>query len=106
MQETMTNAGVAAKHFAALSTNAKGVSAFGIDKENHDWILGFGKFWRIACALLCTMPSSPFVLFVFNVCHWNSIALLLDFQNWMEMHAGAHTMDQHFLTPKELQTFC
>jgi Phosphoglucose isomerase len=70
MQETMTNAGVTAKHFAALSTNAKGVSAFGIDKENHDWILGFGKFWRIARALLCIMPSSPFVLFVFNVGWW------------------------------------
>ena len=56
-QETMTNAGTAkqwilnafandasaiAKHFAALSTNAEAVSAFGIDTENMfgfwDWV--------------------------------------------------------------------
>jgi glucose-6-phosphate isomerase len=56
-QETMTNAGTAkkwildafngdesavAKHFAALSTNAEGVSAFGIDTDNMfgfwDWV--------------------------------------------------------------------
>lgn len=61
-QETMTNAGTAkkwildafngdesavAKHFAALSTNAVGVSAFGIDTENM-----FG-FWDWVCSLTC-----------------------------------------------------
>jgi glucose-6-phosphate isomerase len=28
------------------------------------------------------------------------IALSIGFDNWMEMHAGAHAMDQHFLTTK------
>ena len=53
-QETMTNAGTAkqwlldyykgdaasvAKHFAALSTNAAAVSAFGIDTNNSEYLL-------------------------------------------------------------------
>lgn len=62
-QETMTNAGTAknwllttakddaavAKHFAALSTNATGVSAFGIDTTNMfgfwDWVGGRYSLW-------------------------------------------------------------
>ena len=62
-QETMTNAGTAkkwildafggdktsvAKHFAALSTNAEGVSAFGIDTDNMfgfwDWVRSYRLF--------------------------------------------------------------
>ena len=100
-QETMTNARSAkkwvlnnfdndesaiAKHFAALSTNTKGVSEFGIDTNNMfgfwDWVGGRYSLWSAI--------GTP-------------IALSIGFDNWMEMHAGAHAMDQHFLNtpPKE-----
>ncbi|KAL7493186.1 hypothetical protein ACHAWT_005302 [Skeletonema menzelii] len=94
-QETMTNAGTAkkwlvdyykgdesavAKHFAALSTNSAAVSDFGIDTENMfgfwDWVGGRYSLWSAI--------GTP-------------IALSLGFDAWMEMHAGAHAMDQHFL---------
>uniref|UniRef100_A0A7S4NA34 Glucose-6-phosphate isomerase n=1 Tax=Odontella aurita TaxID=265563 RepID=A0A7S4NA34_9STRA len=94
-QETMTNARTAkkwvvdnfkgdessvAKHFAALSTNAKGVSEFGIDTNNMfgfwDWVGGRYSLWSAI--------GTP-------------IALSLGFDKWMEMHAGAHAMDQHFM---------
>jgi len=94
-QETMTNARSAkqwvlnnfnndassiAKHFAALSTNAAGVSEFGIDTKNMfgfwDWVGGRYSLWSAI--------GTP-------------IALCIGFDNWMEMHAGAHAMDQHFL---------
>lgn len=94
-QETMTNAGTAkqwilnafngdvssvAKHFAALSTNAAGVSGFGIDTNNMfgfwDWVGGRYSLWSAI--------GTP-------------IALAVGFDNWMEMHAGAHAVDQHFL---------
>ena len=94
-QETMTNAGTAkkwvldafggdgssiAKHFAALSTNLEGVSKFGIDTNNcfgfWDWVGGRYSLWSAI--------GTP-------------IALSIGFDNWMEMHAGAHAMDQHFL---------
>jgi len=97
----MTNAGTAkkfvldafggdtssvAKHFAALSTNADGVAKFGIDTENMfgfwDWVGGRYSIWSAI--------GTP-------------IALSIGFDNWMEMHKGAHAVDQHFLTapPKE-----
>jgi len=93
-QETMTNAGTAkswflskagdeahvAKHFAALSTNEKAVSAFGIDVKNMfgfwDWVGGRYSLWSAI---------------------GTSIALSIGFDNWMEMHAGAHAVDQHFI---------
>eukprot|EP00984_Skeletonema_dohrnii_P034933 scaffold34417_cov205-Skeletonema_dohrnii-CCMP3373.AAC.2 len=94
-QETMTNAGTAkkwlvdyykgdesavAKHFAALSTNSAAVSTFGIDTNNMfgfwDWVGGRYSLWSAI--------GTP-------------IALSLGFDAWMEMHAGAHAMDQHFL---------
>jgi glucose-6-phosphate isomerase len=94
-QETMTNAGTAKKwvldafkgdagaialHFAALSTNAKSVSAFGIDTKNMfgfwDWVGGRYSLWSAI--------GTP-------------IALSIGFDNWMEMHAGAHAVDQHFV---------
>ncbi|KAL7534031.1 hypothetical protein ACHAWF_004702 [Thalassiosira exigua] len=97
-QETMTNAGTAkkwlldyykgdassvAKHFAALSTNAPAVSAFGIDTNNMfgfwDWVGGRYSLWSAI--------GTP-------------IALSLGFDAWMEMHEGAHAMDQHFLNAK------
>ena len=96
-QETMTNAGTAksfvlkafgdesavAKHFAALSTNAAAVAKFGIDTNNMfgfwDWVGGRYSLWSAI--------GTP-------------IALSIGFDNWMEMHAGAHAVDQHFLSTK------
>lgn len=92
-QETMTNAHSArawflksgaktediAKHFAALSTNAKDVSAFGIDTENMfefwDWVGGRYSLWS-AIGL--------------------SISLGIGFDNFKQLLAGAHATDQHF----------
>jgi glucose-6-phosphate isomerase len=97
-QETMTNAGTAkhwilqaldgdesavAKHFAALSTNGPAVAKFGIDTNNMfgfwDWVGGRYSLWSAI--------GTP-------------IALSIGFDNWMEMHEGAHAVDQHFLTAK------
>jgi len=94
-QETMTNAQTArrwflehakddkhvAKHFAALSTNAKAVAAFGIDPANMfvfwDWVGGRYSLW------------SSIGL---------SIALAVGFPRFEELLAGAHEMDEHFRT--------
>ncbi len=94
-QETMTNAASArgfllaqgaqeadiAKHFAALSTNAKAVSAFGIDVDNMfqfwDWVGGRYSMWS-AIGL--------------------SIALQTGFPVFEAMLRGASAMDAHFET--------
>jgi len=94
-QETMTNAHSArtwflenggkendiAKHFAALSTNAKDVSAFGIDTENMfefwDWVGGRYSLWS-AIGL--------------------SISLSIGFDNFKQLLTGAHAIDNHFKT--------
>jgi len=94
-QETMTNAHSAkkwlieqlkdeaavAKHFAALSTNGAAVSAFGIDTTNMfgfwDWVGGRYSSWSAI--------GTP-------------IALALGWENFEAFLAGAHAMDQHFLT--------
>ncbi|WP_354623876.1 glucose-6-phosphate isomerase [Psychromonas sp. MME2] len=92
-QETMTNAHSArdwflnfaqdeafvAKHFAALSTNAKSVTEFGIDVDNMfefwDWVGGRYSIWS-AIGL--------------------SIALTIGYDNYADLLAGAHDMDKHF----------
>lgn len=94
-QETMTNAHSArdwflkaagdekhvAKHFAALSTNAKAVGEFGIDTANMfefwDWVGGRYSLWS-AIGL--------------------SIVLSIGFDNCVELLSGAHAMDKHFST--------
>ncbi|EDH2824690.1 TPA: glucose-6-phosphate isomerase [Salmonella enterica subsp. enterica serovar Anatum] len=94
-QETMTNAYSArdwflktagdekhvAKHFAALSTNAKAVGEFGIDTANMfefwDWVGGRYSLWS-AIGL--------------------SIILSVGFDNFVELLSGAHAMDKHFST--------
>ncbi|CRL46473.1 Glucose-6-phosphate isomerase [Sodalis glossinidius str. 'morsitans'] len=94
-QETMTNAHSArdwflktagdeqhvARHFAALSTNAKAVAEFGIDTENMfefwDWVGGRYSLWS-AIGL--------------------SIALSLGFDNFEKLLSGAHAMDHHFVS--------
>jgi glucose-6-phosphate isomerase len=94
-QETITNAHSArawflktandeaaiAKHFVALSTNAKEVAKFGIDTKNMfefwDWVGGRYSLWS-AIGL--------------------SIALYIGMDNFEELLAGAHEMDEHFRT--------
>ncbi|EIV2970798.1 glucose-6-phosphate isomerase [Cronobacter sakazakii] len=94
-QETMTNAHSArdwflktagdekhvAKHFAALSTNAKAVGEFGIDTANMfefwDWVGGRYSLWS-AIGL--------------------SIILSVGYDNFVELLSGAHEMDKHFST--------
>ncbi|MDR2462710.1 MAG: glucose-6-phosphate isomerase [Verrucomicrobiales bacterium] len=94
-QETITNALTAkawflktaddekavAKHFVALSTNAWEVAKFGIDTANMfefwDWVGGRYSLWS-AIGL--------------------SIALYIGFDNFEQLLAGAHAMDEHFRT--------
>lgn len=94
-QETMTNATSArtwfldaakdnahvAKHFVALSTNAKAVEAFGIDTDNMfafwDWVGGRYSLWS-AIGL--------------------SIALYIGMDHFEDLLAGGHAMDNHFKT--------
>ncbi|MCR8557535.1 glucose-6-phosphate isomerase [Mucilaginibacter sp. BJC16-A38] len=68
-----------AKHFAALSTNSEGVAKFGIDTKNMfefwDWVGGRYSLWS-AIGL--------------------SIALSIGYENFTELLAGAHAMDNHF----------
>lgn len=70
-----------AKHFVAVSTNAKAVAEFGIDTANMfgfwDWVGGRYSLWS-AIGL--------------------SIALAVGMDRFEELLAGAHAMDQHFLT--------
>jgi glucose-6-phosphate isomerase len=94
-QETMTNAHTArnwfiehskdesaiAKHFVALSTNAKAVGEFGIDIKNMfafwDWVGGRYSLWSAI-----GLP----------------IACAIGFGNFEQLLAGAHAMDRHFRT--------
>jgi glucose-6-phosphate isomerase len=92
-QETMANAHTARewflksaedkefikKHFVAISTNANGVAAFGIDTKNMfefwDWVGGRYSLWS-AIGL--------------------SIACYIGFSNFEQLLTGAHEIDQHF----------
>jgi len=95
-QETLTNATSArtwlleqldagpeavAKHFVALSTNAKAVAAFGIDTANMfefwDWVGGRYSLWSAI-----GLP----------------IATIIGMDRFEELLAGAHEMDEHFRT--------
>lgn len=94
-QETMTNAESAkgwflsegaaatdvAKHFVALSTNEKAVSAFGIDTQNMfefwDWVGGRYSLWSsIGLSIACT----------------------IGYDNFEALLKGAFEMDEHFRT--------
>jgi glucose-6-phosphate isomerase len=94
--ETMTNAGSArawalaglggdesavAKHFVAVSTNAEGVAKFGIDTENMfvfwDWV--GGRYSMDAAIGLSTM-------------------IAIGPENFADMLAGFHEIDEHFRT--------
>ncbi|KAI8901765.1 Phosphoglucose isomerase [Globomyces pollinis-pini] len=74
-----------AKHFVALSTNAKAVSAFGIDVENMfefwDWVGGRYSLWS-AIGL--------------------SINIYIGHENFIQLLKGGHEMDNYFQkTPLE-----
>jgi glucose-6-phosphate isomerase len=92
-QETMTNAesakkwfldktnnqGDVSKHFVAVSTNTKSVTAFGIAPENMfvfwDWVGGRYSLWSsIGLSIACT----------------------IGFENFEQLLDGAHKMDNHF----------
>ncbi len=92
-QETMTNAtsarnwfmektggnGEVAKHFVAVSTNQKEVTAFGIAAENMfvfwDWVGGRYSLWSsIGLSIACT----------------------IGYDNFIKLLEGAHAMDNHF----------
>lgn len=92
-QETMTNAesaktwfqqktngqGDVAKHFVAVSTNTKSVTAFGIAPENMfvfwDWVGGRYSLWSsIGLSISCT----------------------IGFDNFKQLLSGAHAADLHF----------
>ena len=94
--ETLANAGSArewlleglggdesavARHFVALSTNAKGVAAFGIDPANMfefwDWV---GGRYSVESAIGL------------------SLMIAIGPDNFTEMLAGFHAMDEHFRT--------
>lgn len=70
-----------AKHFAAVSTNSKAISDFGIDHENvfpmWDWVGGRFSLWS-AVGL--------------------SISLAVGFENFDALLMGANEMDGHFKT--------
>ena len=70
-----------AKHFVALSTNAKEVEKFGIDTKNmfgfSDWVGGRYSVWS-AIGL--------------------SVALYIGYDNFHQFLAGAYAMDHHFRT--------
>jgi glucose-6-phosphate isomerase len=92
-QETMANAHTArqwflekggstyaiAKHFVALSTNAKAVAEFGIDTKNMfgfwDWVGGRYSLWSAI---------------------GTSVALGIGFDNFKLLLKGAYEMDKHF----------
>ena len=94
-QETLTNAhtarqwflstardeAVVAKHFVAVSTNAKEVAKFGIDTKNMfefwDWVGGRYSLWSAI-----GLP----------------IALYIGMDNFNALLSGAHAMDEHFRT--------
>jgi len=98
-QETITNATTAkdwflkaardqrhvAKHFVALSTNEKEVTQFGIDKANMfgfwDWVGGRYSLWSaIGLPIACS----------------------IGYDNFEQLLAGGHEMDEHFrATPLE-----
>jgi glucose-6-phosphate isomerase len=92
-QETLTNAhsarswllnaardeGAVAKHFVAVSTNAKEVAKFGIDLDHMfvfwDWVGGRYSLWSAI-----GLP----------------IAIDIGMDNFEELLSGAHEMDEHF----------
>jgi len=94
-QETMTNAQSArqwlldaakdeaavARHFVAVSTNAKAVAAFGIASDNvlgfWDWVGGRYSLWSVV-----GLP----------------IVISIGMDNFMALLKGAQSMDQHFCT--------
>ena len=70
-----------ARHFVALSTNVAGCTAFGIDRSNMfefwDWVGGRYSLWSAI-----GLP----------------VAISVGMDNFEQLLAGAHAMDEHFRT--------
>lgn len=79
--ERVKNESAVAKHFVAVSTNAKACAAFGIDTKNMfefwDWVGGRYSLWSAIGV---------------------SIALSVGMDHFEELLTGAHEMDEHFRT--------
>ncbi|EIJ42337.1 glucose-6-phosphate isomerase [Beggiatoa alba B18LD] len=79
--EKLGSASAVARHFVAVSTNKEKVQAFGIDTNNMfafwDWVGGRYSLWS-AIGL--------------------SIAVMIGMDNFEQLLAGAHALDQHFAT--------
>ena len=79
--ERVKNESAVAKHFVAVSTNAKACAAFGIDTKNMfefwDWVGGRYSLWSAIGV---------------------SIALSIGMDHFEELLTGAHEMDEHFRT--------
>lgn len=98
-QETMSNARTArnwlvrelgddavARHFAAMSTNANAVSAFGIDTAN------MFEFWDFVGGRYSLWSAIGL-----------SVSLRIGFERFEELLEGAHAMDRHFIDSKPEQ---
>ncbi len=77
--EKSNGKGDVAKHFVAVSTNAKAVTEFGIAPQNMfvfwDWVGGRYSLWSsIGLSIVCT----------------------IGFENFVHLLEGAHAMDNHF----------
>ena len=70
-----------AKHFVAVSTNAKEVEKFGIDVEN------MFEFWDFVGGRYSMWSAIGLI-----------IAIAVGYENFEKMLAGAHAMDNHFRT--------
>ena len=73
--------GAVAKHFVAVSTNAKGVAEFGIDTDN------MLEFWDWVGGRYCYDSAIGF-----------SLMVAIGRQAFGEMLAGFHAIDEHFRT--------
>jgi len=79
LTDALGSEGAVARHFVAMSTNEREVSAFGIDPENMfefwDWVGGRYSLWS-AIGL--------------------SIATLIGMDEFEQLLSGAHDVDEHF----------
>ncbi len=79
--DTLSDAAAIARHFVAVSTHAEAVAEFGIDTANMfefwDWVGGRYSLWSAI-----GLP----------------IALAVGMDAFEELLAGAHAMDEHFIT--------
>ncbi len=86
LAQTNNNTAAIAKHFIALSTNAKAVAEFGIAAEN------MFEFWDFVGGRYSSWSAIGL-----------SIALYIGWDNFAEFLAGANAMDKHFNETTDLR---